>query len=166
MYILNRQICSSDNTDEVKNRLKPYFTSLANGYIEICEKQEQKEKAFFGLRDFYRYKISGPLMHGCNDPVLYVYMMAFLAYSNNDYNDTRMLFYPLIFSLIKMLYWMCKNTDCEPTEKQLEHAIKRNFGGLADLNTFEIFQNHLKTIKRSSSPNTVKEVVRCIISTN
>ena len=106
-----------------------------------------------------------PINAECNDPVLYMYMMAFLAYSNNDYYEACVQFYPLIFSLIKMLYWMCKNTDCEPTEKQLEHAIKRNFGGLAYLNTFEIFQNHLKTIKRSSSPNTVKEVVRCIIST-
>ena len=62
ILFFNRQICSSDNTDEVKNRLKPYFASLANGYIEICEKQKQKEKAFFGLRDFYRYKICSPLM--------------------------------------------------------------------------------------------------------
>ena len=53
-----------------------------------------------------------------------------------------------------MLYWMCDRTACPPTEKQLEHAIKRNFGGLEELNTYDIFMRHLAKIKGSSKFNT------------
>ena len=42
-----------------------------------------------------------------------------------------------------MLYWMCEKSNRPPTGPQLEHAIKRNFGGLDSLNTYEIFKNHL-----------------------
>lgn len=63
-----------------------------------------------------------------------------------------------------MLYWMCKNAECEPTDKQLEHAIKRNFGGLEELNTFEIFKNHLNKIKRSSADVPKKGVVSTMSS--
>ena len=36
------------------------------------------------------------------------------------------------FSLIKMLYWLCEKSDRYPTWPQLEHVIRRNFGGLED----------------------------------
>ena len=42
-----------------------------------------------------------------------------------------------------MLYWMCEKSICPPTGPQLEHAIKRNFGGLDSFNTYEIFMNYL-----------------------
>jgi hypothetical protein len=35
-------------------------------------------------------------------------------------------------SLIKMLYWLCEKSDRYPTWPQLEHVIRRNFGGLED----------------------------------
>ena len=41
--------------DPVKDKLSIYFEPLATAYKEICEKQEKKQKPFFGLRDFYRY---------------------------------------------------------------------------------------------------------------
>ena len=48
----------------------------------------------------------------------------------------------LIFSLIKMLYYMCEKSKAPPTWKQLEHAIRRNFGGLEskELNPFHEFE--------------------------
>ena len=42
-------------------------------------------------------------------------------------------------SLVKMLYWMCEKTLSDPTNKQLEHAIKRNFGDTRKC-PFEIIQ--------------------------
>ena len=42
-----------------------------------------------------------------------------------------------------MLYWMCEKSNCPPTGPQLEHAIKRNFGGLDSFSTYEIFMNYL-----------------------
>lgn len=47
-------------------------------------------------------------------------------------------------SLIKMLYWMCERTSglhvsTVPTSAQLEHAIKRNFGGKEDLDAITTF---------------------------
>ena len=40
-----------------------------------------------------------------------------------------------------MLYSMCKKTLCKLTWQQMEHAIKRNFGGLEseDWNSFNEF---------------------------
>ena len=53
--------------------------------------------------------------------------------------------YSFLFSLIKMLYNMCNKSERHPTWQQLEHAIKRNFGGFEseELNPFEVFEEHL-----------------------
>ena len=53
----------------------------------------------------------------------------------------------LSFSLIKMLYWMCQKSQKPPTGLQLQHAIKRNFGGLDDFDTYDIFKTYLKNIE-------------------
>lgn len=45
-----------------------------------------------------------------------------------------------------MLYWMCGKTlgvPVVPTNAQLEHAIRRNFGGNEDLNVLEIFREKI-----------------------
>ena len=46
-----------------------------------------------------------------------------------------------------MLYWMCEKSKFPPTGPQLQHAIKRNFGGLEDFDTFEMFKRFLKNIE-------------------
>ena len=46
-----------------------------------------------------------------------------------------------------MLYWMCEKSELPPTGPQLQHAIKRNFGGLEDFDTYEIFKDSLKNIE-------------------
>ena len=46
-----------------------------------------------------------------------------------------------------MLYWMCEKSKLPPTGPQLQHAIKRNFGGLEDFDTFDIFKRFLKNIE-------------------
>lgn len=53
--------------------------------------------------------------------------------------------YLLKYSLIKMIYWMCDKSGCPPTWPQLEHAIRRNFGGLdeATLNPLDEFKRNL-----------------------
>ena len=53
--------------------------------------------------------------------------------------------YALISSLIKMLYWMVDKSGNPPTWPQLEHAIKRNFGGLesTELDPVKIFMDKL-----------------------
>ena len=61
---------------------------------------------------------------------------------------------------------MCDDCDCQPTERQLEHAVKRNFGGLEEsvLNTYEIFQKHLSVIEREANVvNNIIEFERDII---
>ena len=41
-----------------------------------------------------------------------------------------------------MLYYMCEKSKIQPTSQQLEHAIRRNFGGLEykDWSPFEEFE--------------------------
>ena len=46
-------ICGVEENDQTRKILEKYFKPLAAAYAEICDKQE-KEKEFFGLRDFYR----------------------------------------------------------------------------------------------------------------
>ena len=62
-----------------------------------------------------------------------------------------------------MLYWMCHKSKQPPTGLQLEHAIRRNFGGLeqADLNPLEIFKKHLPSIGRQHHILEVPEEVSC-----
>ena len=45
-----------------------------------------------------------------------------------------------VHSLIKMLYWMVRKTNQLLTMKQLEHAVKRNFGGLDEVDAVGIFK--------------------------
>ena len=42
---------------------------------------------------------------------------------------------------------MCQKSQKPPTGPQLQHAIKRNFGGLEDFDTFKIFKRFLKNIE-------------------
>ena len=44
-----------------------------------------------------------------------------------------------------MLYYMCERSRNQPTGQQLEHAIRRNFGGLEskEWNPFEEFEQRI-----------------------
>ena len=53
-----------------------------------------------------------------------------------------------------MLYWMCEKTQSDPTNKQLEHAIKRNFGGHDKVDAFEIFKLNIIELETESQPIT------------
>lgn len=47
------------------------------------------------------------------------------------------------FSLLKMIYGFLSKGSQQLTWKQLEHAVRRNFSGLPDLNAMEIFNKNL-----------------------
>ena len=51
-----------------------------------------------------------------------------------------------------MLYWMCEECNCSPSGRQLEHVIKRNFGG-GYFDTYAIF---MRLIGNLSNVNEVK----------
>ena len=57
-----------------------------------------------------------------------------------------------------MLYWMCDKSSRPPTGPQLQHAIKRNFGGLEDFNTYKIFKTYLPNIEEEPELSAVGEV--------
>ena len=54
-----------------------------------------------------------------------------------------------------MLYSMCQESNDKPTRPQLEHAIKRNFGGLEteDLNPYEEFMKCMEEISEDNYRN-------------
>ena len=46
------------------------------------------------------------------------------------------------YCLIKLLYQICMREDSQLNRSILYHAVKRNFGGLKDLDAFSIFEKH------------------------
>ena len=58
-----------------------------------------------------------------------------------------------------MLYWMCEKSKLPPTGPQLQHAIKRNFGGFEDFDTYEIFKQHISNLDDEPDMTNVPEMV-------
>ena len=59
---------------------------------------------------------------------------------------------------------MCEKSNRPPTGPQLQHAIKRNFGGLEDFDTYEIFKLFVHNIEQSPDLSTASEMVKnCIV---
>ena len=54
---------------------------------------------------------------------------------------------------------MCEKSDCPPTGPQLEHAIKRNFGGMDCFDTYEIFMNYLGNLGKPPDLSNASEEV-------
>ncbi|KAI6647030.1 E3 ubiquitin-protein ligase [Oopsacas minuta] len=48
------------------------------------------------------------------------------------------------YSLIKMLVFICNETDSHLNRAILEHAVKRNFGGVSDVNPVTVFDDKVK----------------------
>jgi len=62
------------------------------------------------------------------------------------------------YSLVKMVYGFTKRSNAVPTWYELKHAILRNFGGLENVRSLDVFGGHLKFInkdapKLQSDPN-------------
>ncbi len=99
-------ICSNKHNDPIREQLRRYFEPLSEAYMEVCNICEKQKRQFFGLRDFYRYVL-------------------------NVWIEPSVIVPSPLYSLIKMLYWMCERSMCQPLSwLQMEHAICRNFGGL------------------------------------
>ena len=62
-----------------------------------------------------------------------------------------------MYSLIKMLYWMCDKSGSPPTWPQLEHAIQRNFGGL-DGTTLDPLEEFMKNLPCNKEPPNLTDV--------
>ena len=52
-----------------------------------------------------------------------------------------------------MLYWMCEKSKKPPTGLQLQHAIKRNFGGFENFDTYEIFEQQTGILNLNDQPD-------------
>ena len=66
-----------------------------------------------------------------------------LEYKTKDSQAIVYVTSSVLFSLIKMLYWMCEKSGRPPTWPQLEHAICRNFGGSDELDTLSVFKGYI-----------------------
>ena len=62
----------------------------------------------------------------------------------------KTLFFAFIFthSLIKMVTGFCRITGQPPTWYELQHAIKRNFGGLDEVDPVKVFERYLINIDK------------------
>ena len=66
-----------------------------------------------------------------------------------------------------MLYWMVSKTDSPLTEKQLTHAILRNFDGLDEFDATKIFLSHIDSkslVKQTVTPEVSKQTVTSKVS--
>ena len=114
---------------------------MADGYAELYKEQKNFEtlkrcgkEEFFGLRDFYRCEVT--------DSVFYLLNLLFVTEHDLLKIQLRGDFCCCIFyaSLIKMVYAMAAKSGQRPGWHQLEHAIRRNFGGLIEGEPVEIFK--------------------------
>ena len=55
---------------------------------------------------------------------------------------------------------MCEKSNRPPTGPQLQHAIKRNFGGLENFDTYEIFRNYLPNIENKPELSPEEKVLK------
>ena len=49
-----------------------------------------------------------------------------------------------------MMYWLCKESGQHPNRQQLEHVIRRNFGGSETVNCMDIFSKYLHILKENN----------------
>lgn len=49
-----------------------------------------------------------------------------------------------------MMYWLCKESHQRPNRQQLEHVIRRNFGGSETVNCMDIFSKYLPVLKEEN----------------
>ena len=56
-----------------------------------------------------------------------------------------------------MLYYMCKKSKLPPTNAQLEHAIKRNFGGL-ESEKLHPYQEFFKRLPKADTVTIMEKV--------
>ena len=61
-------------------------------------------------------------------------------------------------SLIKMLYWMVSKTESPLKRSELIHAIQRNFDGLDEFNSTEIFLTEIKSQILEIQASTINEI--------
>ena len=128
LIVSARGICSTDEATQLL--LEPFISGMAKAYLEIYNSRD-REREFFGLRDFYRY--------------VYVYC--------NSIEFPLALITLSFYSLVKMIFSFCKITESPPSGGQLLHAIRRNFGGLDtdEVNPATIFFNHLPVDPNSAA---------------
>lgn len=51
-----------------------------------------------------------------------------------------------VYSLVKMVYGFVEKSKKQPTWHEMLHAIKRNFGGLDQVDPVESFRNNLQPV--------------------
>ncbi|ESO94720.1 hypothetical protein LOTGIDRAFT_232244 [Lottia gigantea] len=57
------------------------------------------------------------------------------------------------YSLVKMVYGFAEEFDKTPCWHQLEHCIKRNFGGLDTIDAVKVFKDNLKNVSTEEKPH-------------
>ena len=116
---------------------------MAEGYAELYKEQRNfatlkncGKEEFFGLRDFYRYNILSVTLS------LVCCFKISLTVSFVSFTVIYLLLSCLLISLIKMVYSIAAKSGERPRWHELEHAIKRNFGGLVEGEPVEIFKRY------------------------
>ena len=65
-----------------------------------------------------------------------------------------------------MLYWMCKEAELTLTWHQIEHAVKRNFGGFEEFDPLETFRRKVIMPRTVDMSQHSKQVgMHCIVTT-
>ena len=82
--------------------------------------------------------------------------------------DAFFVLFALCCSLVKMVYAIAAKSGQRPMWNQVEHAVRRNFGGLVEGEPVEIFKRHFQitdvSIKKQKNPDQRKVLLWKILS--
>jgi len=149
-HVFYSGICQTD--EFVETLIRPLIQPMSESYLEVFDlatnSETSKEKReFFGLRDFYRYncwRFFSNFEHIYN------------AHNNiMDLIHNRQCLHCCThfgFSLVKMVYGFVERSKKKPTWWEMLHAIRRNFGGLDEINPELCFRKHLTNIIHINAP--------------
>ena len=135
----------------VNNNTKIAFIGLSNWALDpakmnrgimVCLEDPHKEELVLSAKAICQSKKGDIVGELYIIPFIQAFVCAYLELTKMQKRDLTIQYFGLrdFYSLIKMLYHICRRENTPLNRKILRHAVERNFGGLVGINSFDIFQ--------------------------
>ena len=113
-----------------------------NRGIMVCLEDPYKEELVLSAKAICQPKKRDIVATSYIVPFIQALVNAYLQLTKIQKKNVDIEYFGLrdFYSLIKMLYHICKKENTPLNQTILRHAVERNFGGLLGMNSFDIFQ--------------------------